>query len=433
MRALPHAILAAAVLATASPADAQLWNPFRSKKSEPSRVRQASHQAAVATDLKLGQEAGPWLIMATTFSGEGAEEQARRLAGELRAEHGMSTYVHEVSFDFTGGEQVLGRGLDKYGEPVKMRYRSGESKREWAVLVGDFPAVDDTLAERTLQRIKSIYPASLIVGPDGTTSQNYATIRRRQQEALKQLGNKGVAEGPMRTAFVTRNPLLPKEYFVPKGVDKFVAKMNKGVEHSLLDAEGRYTVKVATFRGRGVFQGATMARSSAAKRGKKKQESDALVEAAENAHALCEAMRAQGWDAYEFHDRTESYVTVGSFDTIDRRGSDLGPEGISSLGECRTEIVEIFRTFGASFDTPITPLDRCRSAPINSARAERVKETFNQLFTSEVGQITPGVNPKYAQVAIEPGKPLRPVPFDVSPVVIEAPKKTVSGFFAWGR
>ena len=433
MRALPSVLVAALLLSAAAPAPAQFWNPFRSKKSEPSQVQPASHQAPIAADLKLGEQAGPWLIMATTFSGEGAEDQARQLAGELRSEHGLTTYVHQVSFDFTGGEQVIGRGLDQYGEPVKMRYRSGESKREWAVLVGDFPAVDDTLAERTLQRVKTIHPVSLAAGPDGVTSQNYAEIRRQQQEALRQRGKKGSAEGPMRTAFVTRNPLLPKEYFVPKGVDKFVAKMNRGVEHSLLEAEGRFTVKVATFRGRGVFQGATTARSSAAKRKKTKKESEALVQAAENAHALCAAMRAKGWDAYEFHDRTESYVTVGSFDSIDRRGTERGPEAISSLNECRTEIVEIYRTFGAAFDTPLTPLDRRRSAPINSARAKRVKETFNQLFTSEVGQITPGVNPKYAQVEVEPGKPLRPVPFDVTPIVIEAPKKTVSGFFAWGR
>ena len=60
--------------------------------------------------------------------------------------------------------------------------------------------------------------------------------------------------GPMGRAFFTRNPLLPREYFVPKGVDDFVAKMNQGVEHSLLDCPGRYTVQVATFRGKTILQ-----------------------------------------------------------------------------------------------------------------------------------------------------------------------------------
>ena len=44
--------------------------------------------------------------------------------------------------------------------------------------------------------------------------------------------------------------MLPKGYFVPKGVDDFVASMNRGVEYSLLDCPGRQTVKVAPVRKR---------------------------------------------------------------------------------------------------------------------------------------------------------------------------------------
>ena len=57
----------------------------------------------------------------------------------------------------------------------------------------------------------------------------------------------------MGGAFMTTNPLLPREYFVPKGIDKFVVDMNKGVKHSLLDCKGKYTVKVATFTGQNVL------------------------------------------------------------------------------------------------------------------------------------------------------------------------------------
>ena len=39
-----------------------------------------------------------------------------------------------------------------------------------------------------------------------------------------------------------------------------------------------------------------------------------LEEAAENAHILTESLRQQGYEAYEFHDRDQSIVTVGSFD-----------------------------------------------------------------------------------------------------------------------
>ena len=413
-RTLTHLLLIP-LLSLTSETSGQFWNPFGSKPKD--HVEQANHQALAALDFSLAQESGPWLIVATTFSGEGAQDQARELAEELTLDHGLQTYVHQMTFDFSSTGEPIGRGVDKFGAPVKMRYRSGNERREWAVLVGDFPTVDDTVAQKTLDRIKHLQPAALAVGANGETTQNYANIRRMQQTVLKHLG-KEIPEGPMRTAFISRNPLLPKEYFVPKGVDKFVAKMNKGIDHSLLDAEGKYTIKVATFRGRGVLQGAATAKSSSARR--RKKDDAPLVKAAENAHFLCQAMRKQGWDAYEFHDRQESYVAVGSFESV-----------TTPSGEPLPEVVEIIRTFGAAYNTPSTPLDRRRGAVGESPRAEQVKQTFNELFSSEVGQVASGLHPKYANVQID--DEWRPVPFDVHPHVVEKPQKSISSGFAWRK
>lgn len=426
-RIAPAALAFALLIAAAQPTAAQFWNPFKSKQAEASPAATSSSDPVAS--LALTQNSGPWLIMATTFSGDGAEEQARQLCLELRHALGKNVYLHDMRFDFTK-DQPVGRGVDKYGQPIKMQYRAGNERREWAVLVGDYPSVDDTLAARDLSNIKTLQPEALAIGEDGKTNQSLAAIRRTQQAVLKQLG-KQMPEGPMRTAFLTRNPLLPEEYFVPKGVDKFVEKMNKGLDHSLLKADGRYTVKVATFRGRGVLQGASNARSSAAKSTKRKN--DPLVEAAENAHLLCELMRERGWDAYEFHDRNQSYVTVGSFDTVAKDGSQASLENMKQLNQLRNEVIEIVRTFGAAYDTPAAPLETRRGVRASEARVEEVKQTFNQLFTSEVGQVASGLHPKYAQVTVEKGKPPRPVPFDVHPLVIEVPKRTVSSTFAWRR
>ena len=60
----------------------------------------------------------------------------------------------------------------------------------------------------------------------------------------------------MSHAFVTRNPLLPKEYFAPQGIDPEVAKWNTGPEYSLLNCPKKYTIKVATFKGRSSLKGA---------------------------------------------------------------------------------------------------------------------------------------------------------------------------------
>ena len=60
-----------------------------------------------------------------------------------------------------------------------------------------------------------------------------------------------------------------------------------------------------------------------------------LQEGAEKANKICMALRAKNIDAYEFHDRHESVVTVGSFDWISQQGIDgrdvLNPTMVSIM------------------------------------------------------------------------------------------------------
>jgi hypothetical protein len=415
--ALARITLAVAAVALASPASAQFWNPFASKPKEAPAQRAAAPAAAAHApgSFQLTQQSGPWLILATTFSGEGAEGQARDLCAEIQKTQRLPAYVHEMTFDLTDNEPV-GRGVDRYGAPVRMRYRTGSKRQEWAVLVGNYPSVDDTIAARDLMAIKSAKPQTLEIDESGHTNQNLANTR----VMLASWTEKDEQGGPMRAAFMTRNPLLPDSYFAPKGVDKFVEKMNKEFEHSALKIPGKQTIRVATFRGRGTLVGASQSRSSKSRR--KNAENDPLMEAAENAHLLCEEMRSKGWEAYEFHDTTESWVSVGSFDSV-----------VDGSGQPLPDAVEIVRTFGAAHNTSPTPLEKQRGAGTESARAAEVKQQFNSLFSSEVGQVASGMNPKYAQVAFEKGQPPRPIPFDVYPEAIDAPKKTVSSGFAWRR
>ncbi|MFH1264415.1 MAG: hypothetical protein ABIK89_01720, partial [Planctomycetota bacterium] len=119
----------------------------------------------------------------------------------------------------------------------------------------------------------------------------------------------------MGHAMITTNPLLGKDFYVPEGLDPLVLEANEGVEHCLLDCPGKYTVQVATFRGQAIIDQREI---SAIKNGRKKMKSE-LVEATENAHKLTEVLREKGQQAYEFHDRYASIVTVGSFDWVSRR------------------------------------------------------------------------------------------------------------------
>lgn len=281
----------------------------------------------------LTEQNGPWLIVACTFSGENAAKQANELVLELRKRYKRPAYVYEKEFDF--GEETQGRGVDRYGGPVKMRYQRGSEVREIAVMVGDFPAVDDPEAQKALQEIKYATPQCLDVKSGKRTNQTLAALRLIQKEIHTAIGSEKKKRGPMGHAFLTVNPLLPKDYFAPKGIDKLVLAMNEGNRYSLLDCPGKYTVQVAHFTGnvildqkkiREVESGALTLKSG-------------LVEAGEKAEKLVEALRQKGYEAYVFHDRYASLVTVGSFDSV---GTSL-PDGRIELDP---RIHAIMKTFG---------------------------------------------------------------------------------------
>ena len=271
---------------------------------------------------------GPWMILACSFSGDHAEEQDRELVLELRKRYKLEAFVCREKFEF--GAETQGRGIDRFGEPLRMRYQRGSEHEEVAVMVGNYPAIDDPEAQETLRKLKYFRPKCLELDPSRPTNRNLALWRLYSSFADRE----NEAKGPMRQAFITTNPKLPKEYFVPNGLDPLVIEANEGVEHCLLDCPGKYTVQVATFRGRAVLKPKEI---NAIAAGQKKWKSQ-LVEAAENAHKLTEALRLKGYEAYEFHDRYASIVTVGSFDWVTREL----PDGRSEVNQAIQAIVEQF-------------------------------------------------------------------------------------------
>ncbi len=319
---------------------------------------------------------GPWMIMAATFSGEGAEQQARRLIYELRKEYKVPAYSYRRTFDYS--KPVRGKGLTPQGEPMLMRYQRDGDVVETAVLVGDFPSVDDPEMQKVLKKIKHIRPETLEVAPQ-ESHQALAAYRMLQKKAKQALfkNDDAADRGPMANAFVVTNPILPPEYFVPKGVDKLVLEMNSGVEHSLLDCPQPYTVKVATFTGRSFI--IDQKRQDQIDRGELPPSK--LEDAAKNAHLLTEALRKKGYEAYEFHDRGSSIVTVGSFAAVGSKR----PDGKI---EINPGIHAIMRTFGA-------------------------RTTIEPGELPEVGR----------------QKELAGIPFDVQPMPVEIPRFGISNAY----
>lgn len=328
-------------------------------------------------DYHLTEANGPWLVMAATFLGDDSEQQAQDLVLELRREYKLEAYLHHRVFDFSGN--VDGAKVNKYGEAAKMRYRRDESYKEVAVLVGNFPSVDDRDAQKVLDRIKHLHPATL--DPE-KVSRPLSGLRELQRHAWLAMEDEKRDRGPMARAFIVTNPLLPPEFFNPPGLDPLVVEMNKGVENSLLKCPGQYSVQVATFTGDVTLDQAKIAKlqnasfSSAESR---------LAEAALKAHEMTMALRAKGYEAYEFHDRYMSIVTVGSFDSV-------GTPRADGQTEINPEIHRIMETFGSQ--------NLNNTADANSVHARSLKtKSFKQL------------------------------PYDIQPLPVQVPKPAASSLY----
>jgi len=307
----------------------QLRLPFRSNPTQ----EQAQHPIQDGTSLKLNERCGPWLIMCASFSGDAGERKADNLAEELRRKHGMSAYVYQHVFDHT--EKLINSAIPTWSideksnsnhhvVQTKMKPATDSNIEEFAVLVGDFPSVEDARAQRMLKKIKSLRSDSIDASLTGAAESELSAERIRQwrhqpEHSSDQIGETKTVLG---SAFLMANPTLPEEYFEKETVDKLVLKMNKGVKHSLLKNQGVYTVRVASFQGESSFDLGTIEAKkrefNLMKKNKQSLRQSKLVEAAKKAHILTNEFRKLGVDAYEFHDRCESYVCIGSFDWVAR-------------------------------------------------------------------------------------------------------------------
>src|SRR5262245_35809849 len=203
--------------------------PFKKIEADPSKY------------YELEDKHGPWMIMAASFVGPTAEQQSHDLVIELRQRLRVEAFTFRKSYDFS--KPTEGLGYSRYGGKRRMRYQNNHKFEEVAVLVGNFGSIEDAQIDKTLAVLKHAQPASLDPNKQGASSQRLVGVR-----TLYNMVSRNPAErtkGPMGSAFVTRNPLLPEELFVAKGIDPFVLDMNKDLPHSLLKCPGRYTVRVA--------------------------------------------------------------------------------------------------------------------------------------------------------------------------------------------
>ncbi len=277
-----------------------------------------SKQTLPDESLELKVEHGPWMILAYSIPGGDAKPKAIELARELRQLLKQPAFVMEKT---TGVAPTLVKRErirnDAYGNPVPVgleaRYANGGQESVYVVLVGEFTSIDDPRLPDILQSVRAAQPVAL--GSDAAAnngnSESSNWLVQQYRSMIWTRSDRKDDLGKMGAAFVTRNPLLPDDYFEAPKVDEFVANLNKDVEFSLLECPGKFTVRVASFSGRQVTDFGNGAQAS-----KMKETTDSLDKAAMDSHVLTTALRKQGVEAYEFHDRYGSYVMIGSFDSL---------------------------------------------------------------------------------------------------------------------
>ncbi|TWU62442.1 hypothetical protein V7x_41770 [Crateriforma conspicua] len=333
-----------------------------------------------ANGRALAVEDGPWMILAHTFVGPNSQEKAERLAGELSSSMNLPTFVYKEKFDFTDGPKA------KPHETRRVRYANPYEYEAYAVLVGEYDDLEHPNAEKHLRQIKSATPAIFSdqqVMAEETNLMNPVTaIKAVHQKLLESRDNEA---GPMSTAFMTRNPMLPPEYFQSPRVDSFVESLNKDMPHSLLQCEAKYTVVVRTFQGFGLIANGKFEQNFT-------PSPERLDKCAIDAGKMVTELRKQGVQAFQFHDRDKSIVTIGGFDNL---GREL-PDGTFEYAREIRQVMDKYRAFNVSED-----VNR------QLAQSGKLKQN-NQTAANHVANI----------------------PFDVQPVPIAVPKPSKRSLYS---
>jgi hypothetical protein len=371
-----------------------------------------SRSSTSSDSLTLKPEHGPWLIMAKSFTGSDAVKDAEQLALSLRKDFQLQAYVLNKKFDFT--QPVAGAGIGMDGREKRMKYRDSRVVEGFAVVVGDFDAIDSPAMTEALDKVKRIVPKQLANGTEQIENTTNSVDVSSYRKYVRKFITKGdgatketAPQGPMFSAFATRNPLLPADFYKAPELDKFVKKLNeqKGFnDHSLLDCPGKFTVRVAIFRGED--QTVSWGRSTSVESAEDKVSQ--LDIAAERASITTRALRRAGYEAYQFHDRTQSIVTIGSFNELGKTNQAnqfVRDKGIQDIVERFGATKKVTRSQYGTTQTPTLLFDLVDQKTIPELNNKKDPKALSEWFA------------KYS------------VAFDLVPAPMAVPKMTASSIY----
>lgn len=348
-------------------------------------------------NYNLTTKHGPWMVMVTSFrnvreedqrtEGLTAEQAAAELVFELR-EKGIPAYT--FSQDAKRGEIET---RDRLGRDDHRVYAA--QRDMICVLAGNYEKIDDNVGQKTLNYIKKFHPKFLKNPKSGAIVRADAT------------------RGPLSGAFMTINPLVKPEEVMARSIDRETKFLNSGAAFSLVDNPHKYTLRIATFAGKSATplgNSSYRGRESKFDNELRSPDSQSLVlRAGEDAEQLTEFLRRRKtapdagqfanagiYDAYVYHDKFQSIVTVGGFDSAD------DPR---------------IRTIAQHYGPKLVPDMRLLNVPSRTTPATPEEiEKLPKILTTHTEQLFPkGADPRTAA-------PIWVWAFDVDPQVIPVPR-----------
>lgn len=289
---------------------------------------------------------GPWLIHIGSFRGDEALDFAHRFAEESRTKHKLLTFIysmHEADAlkdrEELRKQQLAFIGSDKIAESnERQKFKTVRIVKEYSVFVGNFSDMEKARYEAA--RIKEfpvptsiptfgihLYKESSAKAKSDPVGGEWGSVFGLKTPAGSEEGKRlGEVQGnPYRQAFVVRNPITYKapaparinqSASVP--IDPSWKELNAKEKYSVFSCPKNWTLVVAQFSPPTEVQSSlTRPLVQTGFRTSPNEIGQGLERAAETARQVAELLRdgGKGYDAYVFHTREYSLVTVGAFDS----------------------------------------------------------------------------------------------------------------------
>ena len=261
-------------------------------------------------------DVGPWMILASHFTGPPGQQLAQELILEIRTNFNQPAYL------FVFGEKEHEEQLQRVkemrallGDTQGSRMLGVRAELQYGVLVGGYKDMDT--ARKALNDIKKLTPSNTKFCP-------LISVVTRDVGEKKGLKVEEGYDNPFTKSFVVHNPSMKVEKARTGPDPALIRKLNADETYNLLKCGKPWTLAVKEIHGGSVLQPRGASSSFLDNLGLGKSQ-DALSASAMQAHALAQVLREMKdkdkvslkLDAYVLHGPSSSVVTIGAFDSKD--------------------------------------------------------------------------------------------------------------------